>query len=393
MDIEAAQLTADIKCLRHAHSKILTQMPQTHVVAALAEFAERWLDPDFPPRGEAELIDDPFPFAMVKVSLDALLDSLSADRLWALIDSEGMRGRRGYPLIGHVIAGNTPLLAWVSIIRALLVGSASLVKLPSGPAAAWGRLFLQSLAVVSPELAACVSLKMWRGGETNLDLLLCQGVDLVMAQGSNMTLRVLKSLCPAGTRFVGYGHRVSFGLVTSGSVTVDTAAGFARDTLLYDQGGCLSPQTIFVEGGGQEVIDFAELLADALAQAAIELPLPHRAAKAAMIVREARQLAQMEEGNRLWQDPALRWTVIARSQQVFAHSPTFGVVSVQPFEKINALDKALAPVVGSLQGCALASREIHCISGVSRVCQPGHLQAPPLNWRQDSKDVLRILTG
>ena len=41
--------------------------------------------------------------------------------------------------IGHVIAGNTPLLAWTSLLRALLMRSASVVKLPSGDAAEWGQ--------------------------------------------------------------------------------------------------------------------------------------------------------------------------------------------------------------------------------------------------------------
>ena len=71
-----------------------------------------------------------------------------------------------------------------------------------------------------------------------------------MAQGSDETLRALRTLCPAGTPFVGYGHRVSFGVVCKGST--NAAAGFAKDVLLYDQGGCLSPQTIFVEGGWQK---------------------------------------------------------------------------------------------------------------------------------------------
>jgi hypothetical protein len=174
-------------------------------------------------------------------------------------------------------------------------------------------------------------------------------------------------------------------------VTADTANGFARDVLLYDQGGCLSPQTIFVEGEWQEIIDFAVLLANALAQAAIEFPLPYRAAQAAMTVREARQLAHMEEGNRLWQDPALRWTVIARPHRIFAPSPTFGVVSVQPLERLNDLGDALVPVSCSLQGCAVAGEVGNYLARVSRICLPGQLQTPPLSWRQDGKDVLRIL--
>ena len=52
---------------------------------------------------------------------------------------------------------------------------------------------------------------------------------------------------PAGTPLLGYGHRVSFGLVPQAAAG-RRRRGFAKDMLLYDQGGCLSPQTDLVEG-------------------------------------------------------------------------------------------------------------------------------------------------
>jgi len=391
MDITADELAQAIRHLRHAHSEVLVPMPQANVIAALAEFAVRWRDPAYGPRRLAEATLEPFPFAMVKVSLDALLDSLTPDKLWQLVDSEEVRNAKGHPLIGHVIAGNTPLLGWVSIIRALLVGSASLVKLPSGPASAWGHLFQQSLADVSPELAECVFMAQWPGGTAILDAALCGGADLVMAHGGDDTLHALKALCPAGTPFVGYGHRVSFGLVLPGGATAEAAAGFARDVLLYDQGGCLSPQTIFVEDGWQQATGFAMLLADALVLAARQFPLPVRAARAAMTVREARLLAHMEDETRVWEDPAGRWTVAARPQQIFVPSPTFGIVSVQALDTLADLPEAVSPVAAFLQGCAVAGEAQDYLPALSRVCAPGELQAPPLSWRQDGRDVLRVL--
>ena len=76
-----------------------------------------------------------------------------------------MRDALGVPHVGHVIAGNTPLLAWTSLLRALLMRSASLVKLPSGDAAEWGKLFHASLADVSPALASGIELRQWPGGD------------------------------------------------------------------------------------------------------------------------------------------------------------------------------------------------------------------------------------
>ena len=391
MDITGAELGQAISRLRHSHAGKASALTQAHVIRVLTEFARCWRDQSFEPRRRAESIIDPFPFAMVEVSLNALLDSLTPERLWGLIDSEDVRGACGQPLIGQVIAGNTPLLSWVAVIRALLVGSASLVKLPSGPASVWGLLFQESLREVSPELAECVLMARWPGGTTELDTALCGGVDLLMASGGDDTLRALRALCPAGTPFVGYGHRVSFGLATRGSAHAEAADGFARDVLLYDQGGCLSPHTIFVEGDRRQVEEFAALLAAALSRAVCRYPLPVRDGEAAGAVREARALAQMDDGVTLWADPTLRWTVIARPERAFAASPTFGVVSVQPLESLSDLPEALAPVSAFLQGCAVAGEALDYLPGVSYLCAPGDLQSPPLSWRQDVRDVLRLL--
>ena len=392
MDETVEDVMAAIAKLRRSHEDILVPMTQAQVVSSLAALAHCWRDPEYPPRLEAETWPEPFPFAMVQVSLDALMDSLTPEALWALVDAEDVRDAQGYPVIGHVIAGNTPLLAWVSIIRALLVRSASFVKLPSGPAAGWGRLFVRMLADVSPDLASCVHLDQWPGGTAEWDAALCVGVDLVMAHGSDATMQVLRVLCPPQTPFIGYGHRISFGLVTRGSAGTEAAAGLATDVLLYDQGGCLSPQTIFVEGDWKDALAFAERLAAALRDAATCYPPPVRADQALAIVREVRALAWMGEGNRLWEDPALRWTIIARPEAAFALSPTFGVVSVQPLALLEDLPESLAPVAGHLQGCAVAGEAGDYIPGVFYLCKPGELQAPPLSWRQDGRDVLRVLT-
>ena len=389
--VEVAGIIEAAAVLRR-RAETLASMPQAAIVAVLAELGRRWRDPAYPLRLEADAWTEPFPFAMVQVSLDALLDSLTPGKLWELIHAENAADALGYPVIGHVIAGNTPLLAWVSMIRALLVRSASLVKLPSNASAQWAHLFHRSLAEIAPDLAKCVQLAEWPGGTPELDAALCAQADLVMVHGSDSTLRDLRGLCPAKTPFIGYGHRVSFGILLPNADRRKAAEGFAKDVLLYDQGGCLSPQTIFVEGDGNKVRQFSSFLAEALSAASERYPLPVRAERAAGAVREARALAWMDEGNHLWEDPDLRWTVIARPGSDFAASPTYGVVSVQPLESLKELPLALSRVADRLQGCAVAGTEsTGYLPGVPHLCRPGELQAPPLSWRQDGRDVLRVL--
>lgn len=391
MDPTADKIKAAITQLRDRHSLILSPTPQSEIVATLKKFAGLWRDPCYPLRLEAEGWQEPFPFSMVAVSLTALLDSLQPEALWALINAENAREAFGYPVVGHIIAGNTPLLSWVSLIRALLVRSASFVKLPSHASAPWGEIFVRSLADVSPKLASCIHLAQWPGGTVELETALCRNVDLIMAHGSDKTMQHLRSLCPSDVPFIGYGHRVSFGLVTSGNRNLLVAEGFAKDVLLYDQGGCLSPQTIFVEGGWDETLAFANLLASALSNTTAQYPMPCRTLQAAMTVREARGLAQMGQGNEIWADDNLRWTVIARPETAFALSPTYGIVSVQPLKSLHKLPESLEVVSAYLQGCAVAGDAGDYLPNPSRVCAPGELQSPPLGWRQDGRDVLRVL--
>ena len=393
MDETVESIRFAAAALRQRHAEMLAQMPQEAVIAALSELGRRWRDLAYPLRREAETWQEPFPFAMVQVSLDALLGSLTPGKLSDLTAAEGVSEARGHPLIGHVIAGNTPLLAWISLIRALLVRSASLVKLPSNAAARWAYLFQRSLQEVDPDLAACVSLMQWPGGTSVLDASLCAEADLVMAHGSDTTLRALQALCPKATPLVGYGHRVSFGVLLPDADITDAACGFAKDVLLYDQGGCLSPQTIFVVDDGNKTARFASVLAEALQEKVQEFPLPVRTGQAANAVAEARALAWMEDGTVLWEDPARRWTVIVRPHSAFAASPTFGVVSVQPLASLDDLPEAVSTVADRLQGCAVAGTltDGGYLPGVSLLCGPGELQAPPLAWRQDGRDVLRVL--
>ncbi len=386
--------------LRQTHASALRSMPQAEVVAAITDWATRWKDPQSLWRRDAQALTEPFPFAMTRFSLEALADSLSTASLWALIDAEGVRHAWGAPLIGHVIAGNTPLLAWTSLLRALLMRSASFVKLPTGGAGDWARLFVQSLADVSPQLASCIHLAQWPGGTAKLDAALCRGGDLLLAYGGQDTLVSLQALCPPSVGFLGYGHRVSFGIVPTGASVAEAAEGFARDILLYDQGGCLSPHTLFVEGDAPAAAEFGLLLADALKGAVPCCPQAPRSLRAAAKVQEARTLARMSAGP-LWEGEDLRWTVIAREENLFALSPTHGVVSVQPLAGVEHLSRAVDPVAGHLQGCAVAPlrsaadeaswRAAVVRLGVSWVCRPGQLQAPPFSWREDGRDVLRSL--
>ena len=75
------------------------------------------------------------------------------------------------------------------------------------------RLFAHSLREVEPKLGACLEIAEWKGGHRELEDALFGEADCLTATGSDETLDEIRRRTPAGTRFLGYGHRVSFAYV------------------------------------------------------------------------------------------------------------------------------------------------------------------------------------
>src|SRR3989304_404737 len=96
-----------------------------------------------------------------------------------------------------------------------------------------------------PKLGACLEIAEWRGGNAALEEALFAQADCVTATGSDEALAAIRAKLPLQIRFLGYGHRVSFGFVASGacagSAAQELIARAAADVAAWDQSGCLSP--------------------------------------------------------------------------------------------------------------------------------------------------------
>lgn len=397
-------VAASIRRLRDARRRLLAERGpakmQRLAVDAVCKIAARWRDPGYPPRQAAQERPGVFAFPMVWVNLEALIESLNPDRLWALIDAEGCRGKAGPDVIAHVLASNTPLLGWTSAIRALLVGSGSLIKAPAAASGAWVEYFERSLADVSPQLAGLVEAARWSGGARDIEGAVWAGADLIVAYGADETISDIMARSGGRIPVLGYGHRATAAYVTAGSDYSDAARGLATDVLMYDQGGCLSPQTIFVEGEVASALRFGKMLAAEMDASALPRPAPDpvRAAR----VDEARALAGFEDRTVILGAEDRRWTVVVRETSKFVASGGHGVVSIAPMTD-GGLESALSPIRGRLQGFAIArsagdeSRAYESAAaaargaGASYICLPGELQRPPIDWRENNLDVLGSL--
>ena len=412
------ELTSIIDALLARRRRHLVRRPVRDILAAIDSCIGRWLDPDSDERRQAEAqlpATTGLSPSMLRHVLPLVFEEYRGERLGALLDAElggrdgldravasneGNRRAIGPGLSVHVLAGNLPGAGLDGVIFSLLVKSTVLVKAASAEPVL-PDLFARSLAAVDPELGAGLRVVHWSGGRADLEKVAFGRADLVVASGSDVSLASIRERLGANTRFIGYGHKLSFGLVTKGGLADCGALGHwsraaAYDVAVYDQLGCLSPQLVYVEEGGTvSPREFASALADDLAEWQITLPRGAVPTEAVSAVRRLRDRAE-------WQALAgkdvelhagrggMDWTVIYEADPTFVPSPLYRTVRVKPLCGSTHLAELLADWRPYLEAVGLAAAPDESIRlgellaglGVSRVCPLGKMQRPPLNWRR-----------
>ena len=364
--------------------------PATGVADALAATGRLWrhrLAGGWTPPPDAQA----FPWAITRRSLVALLPGLHGAQGWQGGDAEAISAH----VVALVLAGNTPLMSWSPLCAALLSGATVFVKM-SRDETQWPRLFRDALAEVAPDVAARIALNVWPGANPPTGELV-RAADAVVAFGSDPTIAALRAATPAATPFFPYGHAISIGACAGDTVSDNAIWGFARDTLMYGQGGCLSPQTLFVAARA-DIPDVCARLARAFAHLADTFPVaPVSDPAHARAVRNARDLA-LFDGADVTGDPHLRWTIIRHRETILLPTPTgWGILSVVPIQHHTDLPRLTRDWQGRIScvGLAGANRtvlaEIRCAMAVNRVCKPGQMQTPPLDWPNGGFDLLAAL--
>ncbi|MDP9374463.1 MAG: acyl-CoA reductase, partial [Chloroflexota bacterium] len=294
----SAQLDAVLDRVAAARARWLAGATTRDLIALLDTARDRWLARDYPPRVAAERALPPvtgYTAAMVRRGLDDYLGLFTRDTLKALVRAElgdldildEFRERRIVPgrsraygpaLTTHIFSGNVPGLAAQSLILATLLKSASFGKLASGDPIFAG-LFAGSLIDLEPRLEGCFAVTWWPGGEApELEAVALGRAEAVVAYGGEEAVRAIARRVPSGTRFVGYGHKLSFGLIgrealADARLARRLAARAAYDCAKFDQQGCVSPHLFYVEEGGAVAPrEWAAILAEELARLGGNLP-------------------------------------------------------------------------------------------------------------------------
>ena len=236
-------------------------------------------------------------------------------------------------------------------------------------------------------------------------------------------MAALRARTPERTRFLAYGHRVSFSYVAQEVLTLyglkRLATDAATDVVTWNQLGCLSPQVIYVQENG--VISpegFAIELAEQLAAKEVtepQGPLPFAAAAA---IQSARTVYEMRRAGasialdrareesaffspattiQLWRsEESTAWTVVLDTDPAFKTSCLNRFIYIKPIKRFADVLRFAEPIRAHLSTVALAVPDDVAPAlalelahwGASRICRVGKMQAPALPWRHDGRPAL-----
>jgi hypothetical protein len=184
-------------------------------------------------------------------------------------------------VVVHWVAGNVPVLGLLSLVQSMLCKNANVLKvarsqpgmlpfmlaalsevtyITAGGERLSGRILTDTIAVVytdrqdeaaARELSRLADVRVAWGGREAVEAII------------NLPRRY-------GTEDIVFGPKLSFAIVAAERLADNdtarrTAAAIAGDACAFDQQGCNSPHTIFVERGGAVTpADFARLLGEAM---------------------------------------------------------------------------------------------------------------------------------
>jgi hypothetical protein len=429
--LQPAQLSALAQHVKEASARQLKRLPVSRIVQIIDAAVTRLLDPRDPYRQEAERLLPTvtgYDAEMVRLGLTGFLQTFRAPQLQRFIAEDftnpkvldefqpavkgGFVRAFGPDLLVHSWAGNVPALPLWSLACGLLVKAGSIGKLPSAEPV-FASLFARLLAELHPPLADCLAIVWWKGGDEAAPAALFQHADTVLAYGGNEAIAQVQRQVPVTTRFLGYGHKLGFGLVARAALDTQRAPATARlaahDIVRYEQQGCYSPHLFYVERGGKLAPrEFAAYLAAELANLQQRFPRRALALEEAATVSGWRQSAEVQalsqQGVELLGADDAAWAV-AYSDTPSGLAPTGGGRSILVCA-VDALDHAVplvAPHARFLQtaGIAAEPQELFRLAealgrvGVTRITALGAMTAPEAGWHHDGRfnlaDLVRMV--
>jgi hypothetical protein len=396
----------------------LKRRPIGEVLDVLGAVLDGWRDPNSNWRRDLEErlpAATGFTAPLIREGLRRALGAWTGDALRELairelgpfdaLDAASDRRVSGFDTTAVLLAGSIPMPSLLALIAPLAVRSPVLAK-PASRDLLTPRLVARSIAETDAELGRCIRVASFPASREDCTRALLEA-DCICATGSDSTIAAVQSQVKPPRRLVLDGHRLSIATVVppeSAERRIDLAERLAVDIALWDQLGCLSPIAVFaVDPEPSHAAELAEAIAVALANAEKDWPRGSIDANTAHMISQQRAEAELRRAAgravAVHVSDSTAWTVIVEDGPELRPAPLHRFIRVLPVADPESLLDAIRPLGPHLAavaiegfgeetpGLASALAEL----GASRICAPGSLQSPALDWRHGGRGVLAPL--
>jgi hypothetical protein len=244
------------------------------------------------------------------------------------------------PRLVHVMAGNGPPAAAMSIIRGALTKGLNLLKLPSNDLCT-ATAILRTMAAIDPKhpTVRSFSAVYWRGGDADIENVLYrpQYFDKLVAWGGEDTIRHAVRYIGPGFELVAFDPKVSISLIGHEAFADETSLAevatlAAIDVTPMNQEGCVASRYQFVEGGVDDVDRYCELLAGELS---VDRDWADgKSWRTPAEIRDSVEVLQFTDTFRVWGDYDGHGLVIRSDEPVDFH-PIAKTVNVVPVRSLT----------------------------------------------------------
>ncbi|MFI5794563.1 acyl-CoA reductase [Streptomyces sp. NPDC051677] len=297
------------------------------------------------------------------------------------------------PRLVHIIAGNAPGVAAMSVVRGALTKGVHLLKLPSNDLFT-ATAILRTMAAVAPghPVVRSFSAVYWRGGDEAVESVLFrpQFFDKLVAWGGEATIRGALKYVGPGFELVSFDPKTSISLVgreafASPEALARAAEAGAADASFFNQQACVASRFQFVEGSREDVDRYAALLCEHLGVAR-EFSSAGGPRVASELREEIDVLRSLAPDYRVWGGYDGRGLVIRSPEPVDFH-PDGKIVNVVP---VAALTDAVAHAGVATQTVGVYPdprkaelRDALACAGVQRVVSLGRAGGMPPGLSHD----------
>lgn len=282
----------------------------------------------------------------------------------------------------HVLAGNAPGVAAISIMRNALAKGTALLKLASNdlftaPAILRGISAVAAGHPIEDSYAAVY----WRGGDSSVEsvLMRAQFFEKLVVWGGHQAVKGVTQYVGPGMELISFDPKTSISVIGreafGGEADLrSVAARAATDATVHNQDACTASRFQFVQGSQEQVDRFCELLVQELGverhkAAACSEPVPRD------LRDEIDGLRALQPYYRVWGSPDGTGMVV-RSDEPVGFYPTGRVVNVvaisDPKDVFEHIDASTQTVGVYPDGLRAELRDELCSVGVQRVTGLGH---------------------